>query len=101
MINEVTWQPGMTLAQIERMVIMKALSWFQGNKEQTARALGVSTKTIYNKVEQYAGRMPLDVTPEDARPEETSVPTQERVRVEPPAKTSKKQSVSMRQRQEV
>jgi hypothetical protein len=67
----VEWQPGLSLAEIEKMVIQKALRFYQGNKEQTARALGVSTKTIYNKVEFYEGR----AKSADEEVEQVHVPT--------------------------
>lgn len=52
-MSNVTWQPGVTLAEIEKQIIFKALNFFGGNKTQAAIALGVSVKTLYNKLEQY------------------------------------------------
>lgn len=51
--DEVTWQPGMTLEMIERLVILKALKFFRGNKSQTAQGLGITVKTLGSKLDQY------------------------------------------------
>lgn len=47
------WQPGMTLADVEKATILHAFRHFRGNKTQTASALGITVKTIYNKLEAY------------------------------------------------
>lgn len=44
---------GFTLAEIERCAIIETMQACGGNKAQTARTLGVSEKTIYNKIKQY------------------------------------------------
>jgi DNA-binding NtrC family response regulator len=44
---------GFTLAQIERHAIIETMQACDGNKAKTARKLGVSEKTIYNKIKQY------------------------------------------------
>jgi len=44
---------GMPLAEIERIAIIETLQACGGNKVKTARQLGVSEKTIYNKLKQY------------------------------------------------
>jgi len=44
---------GFTLAEIERCAIIETMQACGGNKAQTARRLGVSEKTIYNKIKQY------------------------------------------------
>lgn len=51
--DPIFWAPGVTLEAIEKQVILKAYQWFRGNATQTAIALGVSEKTIRNKLEQY------------------------------------------------
>lgn len=50
---------GLTLAQIERRAVIETLRACGGNRVRTARQLGVSEKTIYNKIKQYklAGRI--------------------------------------------
>ena len=47
------WQQGMTLKSVEREIILDAYKFFDCNKEATARALGISTKGLYNKIEAY------------------------------------------------
>lgn len=49
----VHWQPGMTIKEVERDIIEKALQFFQGNKTQAAQSLGISVRTIDNKLKQY------------------------------------------------
>lgn len=47
------WQPGLKMAEVERQVIEDAMRFHMGDKKAVARALGVSEKTIYNKLESY------------------------------------------------
>jgi transcriptional regulator with PAS, ATPase and Fis domain len=47
------WIPGRTLDDIERRVILEALSYHQGNRTHTARALGISIRTLRNKLADY------------------------------------------------
>lgn len=44
---------GMSIREVERELIMKTLEHFDGNKTQTAEALGVSLKTLYNRLNEY------------------------------------------------
>ena len=44
---------GTPLAAIERQVIMATLEHFGHHKERTAAALGVSLKTLYNRLKEY------------------------------------------------
>jgi two-component system, NtrC family, response regulator AtoC len=44
---------GTPLAQIERQVILATLAHFGHQKERTAAALGVSLKTLYNRLKEY------------------------------------------------
>ncbi len=43
-----------TLAQIEKEYIVRVLEAVGGSKEKAAIVLGVSTKTVYNKLAVYA-----------------------------------------------
>jgi transcriptional regulator with PAS, ATPase and Fis domain len=47
------WSPGETLNDIERMVILQALGYHQGNRTHTAKALGISIRTLRNKLAEY------------------------------------------------
>lgn len=49
----VHWQPGMSLAETERQIIEAAVRFHEGNRFRVAEALGVSEKTIRNKLKQY------------------------------------------------
>ena len=48
-----TWIPGRTLDDIERTVIISALQYHQGNRTHTAKALGISIRTLRNKISDY------------------------------------------------
>ena len=45
---------GMPLAEIDRQVTLATLEHFDRHKEKTAAALGVSLKTLYNRLKEYA-----------------------------------------------
>jgi two-component system, NtrC family, response regulator AtoC len=45
---------GMSLAEVERMMIYATLDHYGGHKEKTAATLGVSLKTLYNRLKEYA-----------------------------------------------
>lgn len=50
---EVTFRQGMSLSAIERVVIKETLRRCSGNKTRTAAVLGISVKTLYNKLNEY------------------------------------------------
>lgn len=47
------WQPGMSLAQIEKVVILEAFRHYRGNKTQTAQALGIAIRTLDARLDEY------------------------------------------------
>ncbi|MDR3606750.1 MAG: sigma-54 dependent transcriptional regulator [Oligoflexia bacterium] len=47
------WAPGQTLNDIEQKVILGALEYHKGNRTHTARALGISIRTLRNKLADY------------------------------------------------
>ncbi len=47
------YDPAMTLSELEKRFIIKALNYFDGNKTQAAHALGITIKTLYNKLHEY------------------------------------------------
>ncbi|MCU7995012.1 sigma-54 dependent transcriptional regulator [Shewanella glacialipiscicola] len=51
---------GMRLDDLERIAIYQALETTQGNKTDTAEQLGISVKTLYNKLSKYEHRVELD-----------------------------------------
>lgn len=46
-------QAFLTLAQLERMYILNALKVTNGNKTKASQILGITIKTLYNKLHQY------------------------------------------------
>ncbi|MGN6313392.1 MAG: sigma-54-dependent transcriptional regulator [Rhodanobacteraceae bacterium] len=44
---------GMTFDDVEREMLLKTLAHFNNNKRQAARALGITAKTIYNRLLRY------------------------------------------------
>jgi DNA-binding NtrC family response regulator len=51
--SEFTFRPGLSLAAVERVVITQSLKHFEGNKTRTAAVLGISLKTLYNRLNEY------------------------------------------------
>jgi two-component system, NtrC family, response regulator AtoC len=47
---------GMPLAEVERRTIVATLSHFDGSKTKTAEVLGISLKTLYNRLQEYRRR---------------------------------------------
>ncbi len=47
------YDPTITLYELERRYIIKALNYFDSNKTQAANALGITIKTLYNKLHEY------------------------------------------------
>ncbi len=47
---------GMTMADVERLHIMNTLRMFGGNREKTAKALGIGARTLYRKLRDYGLR---------------------------------------------
>lgn len=48
------WIPGTTIYDLEKMAITDAMRFYEGRKTDVAQALGISIKTLYNKLEEYA-----------------------------------------------
>jgi DNA-binding NtrC family response regulator len=45
---------GMSLEEMEKRVLLGTLEYFNQDKARTAEVLGISLKTIYNKLARYA-----------------------------------------------
>jgi DNA-binding NtrC family response regulator len=50
---------GVSMAQAERLLIEATLNQCQQQKERTAAVLGISLKTLYNRLKEYAGEPAL------------------------------------------
>jgi len=78
----VRFQVGMTFDDIEREMLLKTLDYHDNNKRQAARTLGITTKTIYNRLLRYRELGLIDNSrigaPEDEDDHETTA------HVEPP-----------------
>ena len=46
-------KPGRTIAEMEKMLILNTLRHYSGDKDKTAKALGVCLKTLYNRLNRY------------------------------------------------
>ena len=47
------YNPKVTLSELEKRYVLAALIHHQGNKTQAAQALGITIKTLYNKLHEY------------------------------------------------
>lgn len=50
---------GMSIREVEKTLIEKTLEHFDGNKKLTAEALGISLKTLYNRLCEYEEENPV------------------------------------------
>jgi DNA-binding NtrC family response regulator len=57
--DELRLHPGMTVAEAERRLIFETLASTQNNKTHAAELLGISLKTLHNKLKEY-GTQPED-----------------------------------------
>jgi len=53
-VPQLTFPIGTSLADAQRELILATLAHFEGHKERTAAALGVSLKTLYNRLKEYS-----------------------------------------------
>jgi two-component system response regulator HydG len=56
----------MSLEEVEKNHILKVLAWHHGNKTKTAQSLGVTIKTLYNKLHRYGILQPSQNSSVDA-----------------------------------
>src|SRR5262249_34298983 len=59
---------GLPLREVEKEYILSTLTRLQNNKARTAQALGISEKTLYNKLYRYSGRTPRGAEEEESDP---------------------------------
>ena len=50
----ITVRVGATLAEVERLLTLATLEHLGRHKEKTAATLGISLKTLYNRLKEYA-----------------------------------------------
>jgi DNA-binding NtrC family response regulator len=50
---EIKLSMGCTLKDAERKIILQTLNWTRNNRQRTASILGISRRTLYNKLEKY------------------------------------------------
>ena len=62
--------PRGTLADIERKVILSTLQRNGGDKRRTAAELGISLKTLYNRLKAYGGTSSSPAPPGEPEPVE-------------------------------
>ena len=73
---------GTTMKEVEREVIARTLDAHRWNKNRTARVLGISRRSLYNKLERYAITKP--VPEEIGGPPAPPAPHRERLPEAPP-----------------
>jgi len=54
--DELRLRPGMTVAEAERRLIFETLNSTQNNKTRAAELLGISLKTLHNKLKEYGAQ---------------------------------------------
>jgi DNA-binding NtrC family response regulator len=66
------FRPGTRIVEVEKVLIVSTLDHFDGDKKRTAEALGISLKTLYNRLNEYGrGRNSLPPLPAP-QPRETA-----------------------------
>jgi DNA-binding NtrC family response regulator len=68
--GSVRFRVGMTFDDIEREMLLKTLAHYNNNKRHTARALGITTKTIYNRLLRYRSLGLIDESQVGTPPDE-------------------------------
>ena len=51
--TQINFHVGMTLEEVERQMLFKTLAHFHNHKPTTAQVLGVSLKTVYNRLARF------------------------------------------------
>ena len=55
--STITFAVGTPLHEMERRMLFKTLAFYDNNKARTAQALGITTKTIYNRLTAYQAQL--------------------------------------------
>lgn len=53
-LGEERLPPGLTLEELQHRYVLDSLQQHQGNRSATAKQLGISVKTLYNRLQRYA-----------------------------------------------
>lgn len=70
-MNTITWQPGVTLDEIEKKIILAALRHYSGNKTKTADALNIAIRTLDYKLDRYKNKGDKNEKKDDVDSQET------------------------------
>ena len=65
---------GLQMREVEREYILASLSKMNHNKSRTAQVLGISEKTLYNKLNRYAAQKSGQLLGDDDDAEVTAAP---------------------------
>lgn len=91
------WTPGMTMDDVEESVITSALRFYHNNKTATAEALGISLRTLHNKIAKYSGEPMLEEEEVvEVAPKDLPKGNPEKVQPKPNKRHSKKKSKGVR-----
>ena len=58
------WIPGVSLKTIEIQAIRECLEYYKGNRTKAAEALGISLRTIRNKITEFGFKDDPFLTPQ-------------------------------------
>jgi DNA-binding NtrC family response regulator len=50
---QILFRVGMTMEEVERQMLLKTLAFFNNHKPKAAQALGISLKTVYNRLARF------------------------------------------------
>ena len=72
-VPSVTVRVGTSLAELERQFTLATLEHLGRHKEKTAATLGISLKTLYNRLKEYSATSGEDVGMSDFAPMDARV----------------------------
>jgi len=97
----ITWHPGVLLKDVEKEIIEAAVRYYNDNKSKAADSLGISSRTIYNKLKEYEiERLEKEAT-RAKRAKQKNLEAQRWLRNKPNVGVSEERTMPMRERQEI
>lgn len=93
----INWQPGMKLKDLEKLVILHALKFYENDKAVTASSLGIARRTLDYKIEEYEGKKSGTEVEREENPEVVQ-DSASRIHVEPSKQAAQKSPMPMRKR---